>query len=195
MNTFLKEKFRVLFGLPQDSHQTSYKGRILILFVLQFHLLLWIFIVGHLFESSLIYDQINFISLMLGIPVVVFVRTLYVKPKELISFVIAALVALTFLTQNVILNIDRSRSFYVLSWVDRGAVTYVDGTYDFNRVVSAEKLNEKGVVHRIEEQISRGYIRKNEKGLELTWLGSSLLELSNLIAGIFNLRGWHQNLK
>lgn len=181
------------FGLPNESCKSIYRSRIKVLLVFELYLVFVLFIVSNLFRSSLIYDQINFISFILTIFAVLACSYVYQKPREMISFVVAASVALTLLTQTVILNIDRSRSFYVLSWVDKGSVSFSDGEFDFEKVKSKEKLNEEGVISRIEEQISRGLIEKNRKGIELSTAGSILLKGSETIAVIFNLRGWIQN--
>lgn len=91
---------------------------------------------------------------------------------------------------NTLLNIDRSRSFYVLSWIDSGKVIYGEHGLQFN-VDSPEASDLAGVSKRVKEQISRGLIY--EKDLTLTKEGKILLATANFLSKIFVLENWTQN--
>jgi hypothetical protein len=193
INRGFEKVIKGFFGLPSEPSKSVYRERIKFLLVFEFQLVSILMIVSNLFRSSLIYDQINFIFFALVFFVVLASWYVYQEPREVISFLLASSLALTLLTQTVILNIDRSRSFYVLNWVDKGSANFSNGEFNFDKVKSSEKLNEEGIISRIEEQISRGLINKNPQGVELSILGSILLKGSETIAVIFNLRGWAQN--
>jgi len=108
--------------------------------------------------------------------------------NSLIGFMIYVLVALF-----TILNIDRSRSFYVLSWVDKGALICSNSSLDLSKVRSKEKLNPTGISSRLEEQVKRGLILKSDSVCQLTQYGELYLFSAEVIAKIFKLRNWELN--
>ena len=189
----MKRFLRVSFGLPTEDRLLEYKSRIKVLFVLEIYLLTALIVFGRLYKTSLIYDQINLIAFILLTIAVLICYGIYEKPREIVSFLVVGVIAIGFLTQNLILNIDRSRSFYILSWVEKYSITVSDGNIDLRKVKSVEKNSEESISARIEEQKSRGLIREEKNKLELTVTGSLLLKISNAIAILFNLSGWFQN--
>lgn len=108
--------------------------------------------------------------------------------NSLLGFLIYLLVALF-----TILNIDRSRSFYVLSWVDKGVVICSSSGLDLSKVKSREKLNPSGISSRIEEQVKRGLILKSDSICKLTQYGELYLFSAEVIAEIFKLNNWELN--
>jgi hypothetical protein len=177
----MKKFLRVSFGLPTENRLSEYKSRMKILFILEIYLLTALKVLGSLYETSLIYDQINIIAFILLTILVLICYGIYEKPKEITSFLVVGVIAIAFLTQTLILNIDRSRSFYVLSWVERGTVAILDGNIDLQKVESVEKYSKESIYARIEEQKSRGLIREEKNKYELTVAGSFLLKISNYI--------------
>jgi hypothetical protein len=101
---------------------------------------------------------------------------------------------LSFLNQAFILNVDRSRTTYVLAWVDKGFVSStLTGDIQVIGVSSPENQNLEGSVQRIKENIDRGLIRIDGKKVSLTNMGKLLLTLIQITADIFRLEGWHKN--
>ena len=101
---------------------------------------------------------------------------------------------LMFLNQMFILNIDRSRSTYVLSWVDKGHISIdVSGNILTNGISSNENLNELATIQRVNENITRGLISVGEDKLHLTMTGKFLLSICEGAAVLFDLEGWKSN--
>lgn len=95
--------------------------------------------------------------------------------------------------QFTLLNIDRSRSFFLIAWVDQGKVAITNDGYSFAKVYSPEVLNHNGMVQRVDEQISRGILKKENDRLELTGKGRIVLETSKFLAREYKLTGWISN--
>jgi hypothetical protein len=91
-----------------------------------------------------------------------------------------------------LLNVDRSRSFYVLSWVDQGSV-FVENGQIILEVKSAESADITGVDLRLKEQEQRGLIREGNGIYKVTNIGKMTLWIANLLAKLFNLTNWEAN--
>jgi hypothetical protein len=107
------------------------------------------------------------------------------------SVIIGSLISLL-LFPNSLLNVDRSRSFYVLSWVDKGEVKLTESELSVN-VESPEAADQAAIQQRIAEQIKRGLIMERSGNLSLTQKGKILVFIANNLAEIFNLDGWASN--
>jgi hypothetical protein len=192
MSKFI-ETLRILFGVPKSSKSSSYLGRLRNLLVLEVYVLLIFGIVNRVFKSTLVFDKINLIaSVIVVICVAICYKTLE-SPKEYVSFLVAGVISITFLTQTVILNIDRSRSFYVLGWVANHSIMISPYELNLNDVLSKEKENSDAVRYRISEQIDRGLMVVNNDVLALTGRGILLVRFSDCISQVFDLRGWKAN--
>jgi hypothetical protein len=100
------------------------------------------------------------------------------------------------LNQTFLLNIDRSRSTFVLAWVDKSLV-YSDAKNQiyFKGVESLENLNEKASAQRVLENIQRGLIEPVDSSFRLTASGKLLLVVCEFSADFFDLTGWRENSK
>ena len=112
-----------------------------------------------------------------------------------IKFLMSISISLIFLvfSQAQVLNIDRSRSFYVLSWVDKGIINLDDSEIGFDRICSSEMKNPQAIQMRLEEQDARGFVTQSGPNLRLTVLGNLQLFLADKFATVFNLRNWFEN--
>jgi len=108
-------------------------------------------------------------------------------------FLVVSIMGFWISTQFTLVNVDRSRSFYVLSWIDAGEVTNVGGQLDLSKVDSLEKLNPDAIQSRLAEQTQRGYIENQSNKWVLTKKGKSLLLFANWLANKFKLAGWLSN--
>jgi hypothetical protein len=97
------------------------------------------------------------------------------------------------LLSSTVLNIDRSRSFYVISWVNLNLIGVNKNSIDLTLVESSERLNQKAINARISEQTSNGNIQISGDRLVLTNQGKILYRLSSACAVLFKLNGWHSN--
>jgi hypothetical protein len=194
-------KGRIMAMMPRKATMVDYRvvfsgviHKLRIYFLATLVMLVIFFIVRIVNQSSLIFDQLllcGFVTLLL-----LFIGRRYGKNKLLSNFEIFLLVvSITFASQSVFLNIDRSRSFYVLSWIQNNHLTYVNGEIDLSRVESQEKANESAIRDRINEQLIRGYLIKSQSGVQLSKRGLLVLTVSNHLAEFFNLKGWFENYK
>jgi hypothetical protein len=112
-----------------------------------------------------------------------------------INFLISITISLIFLvfSQAQVLNIDRSRSFYVLSWVDQEIITLDGSEIGFDRICSSEMNNPQAIQMRLVEQDARGFVIQSGPNLRLTVLGNLQLFLAEKFATVFNLRNWFEN--
>lgn len=92
-----------------------------------------------------------------------------------------------------LLNIDRSRSFYVLSWVDAGVVSGSISKPDLKNVKSLEKIDVNAISQRLSEQSQRGLISVSNNEFSLTIGGRILVTLSKSLSNLFKLNGWNLN--
>jgi hypothetical protein len=111
----------------------------------------------------------------------------------LVYAVILGLVCAYLTTSVVLLNVDRSRSFYVLSWVEQYEFSSLENERDFSSVRSQEVLALNPINRRIAEQVNRGFISSERKTLELTSKGKFTLASAEFFAKYFRLSGWYLN--
>ena len=176
-----------------------------------FHLLL---IMGNLLLTCLIltltrnfiefdfpmFEEIVLVSILAALITLGF--TLYLKKvglfRESISLLcyvnlIALMLSILVLPYSLI-NVDRSRSFYVLSWVDQGGVS-IKNDQTVVKVESTEAADTTGVELRLKEQQQRGLIQETNGKYKVTNMGELTLEIANLLSRIFNLKNWEANKK
>ena len=91
-----------------------------------------------------------------------------------------------------LVNIDRSRSFFVLSWVDHGKISVNSGEITLS-VISHESVDKIGVLQRLNEQEQRGLVNKKDNSFEVTDYGKFMLRIANFLAKLFNLENWEAN--
>lgn len=112
--------------------------------------------------------------------------------EALVYVVVLGLLASLILLPNAVLNVDRSRSFYVLSWVEKKEIFVIHNTFIVT-AKSHEAIDKSGVEIRVKEQIQRGLISRDRDNFELTKKGKFTLWLANLIGDIFKLENWTFN--
>ncbi len=145
-----------------------------------------------------LFEEIVFVSTLAAL--ITLVSTLYLKKVgffndsiRLLCYVnLLALMLSILVLPYSLLNVDRSRSFYVLSWVDQGEVSIENGQIVVN-VESAEATDTSGVELRLKEQQQRGLIQEANGSYKLTNMGKFTLKIANLLAKIFNLKNWEAN--
>ena len=153
-------------------------------------------IIHSLYPSTLIYDQIFYISIfVLGACMILFRYFYTLNLDKVIASLCLAMVLMS-LNQTFLLNIDRSRSTFVLAWVDKNLV-YSDNKNQiyFKGVESLENLNQKASAQRVLENVQRGLIEPIDRSFRLTASGKFLLGICEFSADFFDLRGWKENSK
>lgn len=145
-----------------------------------------------LFEE-IIYASILSTLLTLGSTFFLKNRELLYDSNRLLVYInIIALLSSVLILPYSLLNVDRSRSFYVLSWVDQNKISK-SGNQILIQVQSSESLDIVGIKQRVEEQQQRGFIRENNGVYQVTEIGSFMLGVANLLAELFNLENWELN--
>lgn len=107
--------------------------------------------------------------------------------------ILVSLLLIVTLGPNTVMNVDRSRSFYVLSWVERRAIEVTDDGQLVLNVNSPEKFNLISIKERLDEQSSRGLIEFRDQSYFLTWRGRLTLSMAEFLAAFYKLDGWFKN--
>jgi hypothetical protein len=175
----------------QPNLALSRVGRIILLSLIQFLALFVIrlcrFLDNLLFEQILLASALSFLLLPFG-------HLIKKKLKSFIRLEIFLAVILFFnLATTSLLNIDRSRSFYLLSWINKNQLICSKGVLDLKNVPSLEKLNQEAINQRILEQRDRNLVHFDYNSCGLTELGNFYLFLSTNLSNIFYLDGWKRN--
>ena len=142
--------------------------------------------------SSLMFDQLVMIAILHISLVLLAKKMLRISREELIIYILT-IVIVTQVEQFTFLNIDRSRSYYVLSWVENNKLSYDDDGILISKIASYEGLNSASTEYRLDEQISRKLVRKNGNELSLTLVGKAIYHMSNVLSKIYMLKGWEAN--
>jgi hypothetical protein len=108
------------------------------------------------------------------------------------SLMVITSLAVAFIFNATLLNIDRSRSIYVLSWVNNQDINFKEGKI-FIRVKSPESVNEEAIRLRVDENLKRGLIANQGQILKLTFSGTVVLKFNEVMANIFKLKNWKIN--
>jgi hypothetical protein len=106
---------------------------------------------------------------------------------------VVGMLTMMFIGPNTVMNIDRSRSFYVLSWADNKGISVDKSGELILNVRSPEKMNVVSIKERVEEQYSRGLIKLQDDTYILTTKGRFMLTMANSIASFYDLEGWAKN--
>lgn len=97
------------------------------------------------------------------------------------------------LTSFLLLNVDRSRSVYVLKWID---VQRVEGISfeELLEIGKKEAMNRSSLKQRLEEQIQSGNVYREDNGFYRTTLrGHALNSFFALVAEIQHLEGYKKS--
>ena len=111
------------------------------------------------------------------------------------GFKLIAIGTLTFIlsAQGTLLNIDRSRSLYILSWAHHHRIDVENELILLNRVKSLEARVPSAISQRIDEHVERGLMVNNGQQVLLTSRGEMYFKVADTLANIFQLNGWKQN--
>ena len=153
-----------------------------------------ILIIRTIWPTTLLFDQINLLSIFAPAIFILIIRNFLSKLNwDIFLFCLISTISLSLLTSTVLLNVDRSRSFYVLSWIERDLITIDHGKINLSKVKSLEKLDESAINQRIYEQKARGFVYFQNGRPKLSLLGHILYRVSNLLANFFTLNSWKAN--
>jgi hypothetical protein len=92
-----------------------------------------------------------------------------------------------------LVNIDRSKSFYLLYWVKYYDINTSNNLLNFSEYPEiSDKINVNDFLIRVNEHSKRGLITQDNNILELTNTGNLLLRIADFLAMIFSLSGWQE---
>ena len=146
--------------------------------------LLTLIIIPLFFQSSLIFE----LSIWAGFSAcAVFLLSYnFGRTLNLTRFLAGFLIGLTvyIFGTTILMNIDRSRSFYVLVWSQKSSSEREIAELVTQQFGGAEIL---GLRQRLTEQVSRGLLIEKGGNYSLTTLGNLTLGISRTLAEIFSL--------
>ena len=176
-------------------------------FFCRFSIFLWVFLLTSLvlifarqiFEWDIpLLEQIVIVAILVSVLVKLIISMLqeriwlnYFRAVTLESIVIGFLLTILLLS-NTLINIDRSRSFYVISWVNNGSVRLVDNELKLS-VNSSEAADIAAISMRLDEQVERGLLLKRGNTFEISGRGRLTLKIANTLAYLFDLENWKFN--
>ena len=136
------------------------------------------------FQGTLVFEKIIASTLIL-ILVLLLVKQFNYKRLSIILILCMSMILL-------FVNIDRSKSFYILFWIEnnRILISGENETYLNNFPKIKSRINEYDFTQRIKEHEARGLISSGNGELFLTKSGKLMLLTSDLLARIFRLKGW-----
>ena len=156
-------------------------------------LLLFVLRISNL-GNELLFEQIIFSSVLgtLGLCLVCYLRG-QKNLSTLLPVFICAVCISSIIQTSTILNIDRSRSFYVLAWTGKNLISIDKNDYNLSGVQSDESLGHTGIEIRINEQISRKLIARDRNRLYLTKSGQIYLKVAQKLSDLYRLDYWKRN--
>jgi len=154
-------------------------------------------LIRQLNDSTLIADQI----LAVGLFALVCTGTLFFlsnnnissekKWVKILSLLVSFLLYLNVST-HLLINTDRSRSFFILEWVQCAPPTFTINQIQnrYTEVYGERSLKDFNL--RYKEQVSRLLINDSENPT-LSTKGLVIYNLAEILAKSFNLKGWYTN--
>lgn len=152
-------------------------------------------LIRQVWPSYLIYEQLLFLSLITGLLAGIgksfskFTIRFFFEEFNFGNFLVALLLSYS-VTTSSIMTIDRSRSVYVLSWIDE---LHSVERIEFFVESQFGGVEKSALSQRIDEQIQRNLVESDGNSrLALTWSGKLFLKTARVTAVIFNLEYFHR---
>jgi hypothetical protein len=143
--------------------------------------------------NNLLFEQILFSDLATGLLFSSYFLYKKAKDDRIFLQILIACLLMVSVANFTLVNIDRSRSFYLLSWVEKSKIVLTDLEIDLSQVESPEKFNSDAIRLRLKEQTSRGLVYIDKSEYKLTSLGKSYLLSAQWFAKIYKLENWYRN--
>jgi hypothetical protein len=146
------------------------------------------------FYSERILEQL----FVLAIGIAMFFLSMMLIGTLTISISMVISVAINIFTLNflifvlLLINIDRSRSTYVIAWIKFGWVKIVNEQFQYNKKILNIESNTAMLDQRILEHKSRKILRITHNEIELLFLGKTIYALANIMSKVFNLVNWKE---
>jgi hypothetical protein len=138
--------------------------------------------------NTFIFLQIVFISILLYFILLIFSRMGLMKLINGNEFV-SVLVAFTLIFL-LVGNIDRSRSVFLIKWVDQYSKEKPITIAELFTLRSFSLSEEISIKQRIDEQKQTLFIKQVDSKLQVTLLGKCFIKFAEIIAQLLNLKGF-----
>lgn len=138
-------------------------------------------------------DMFIFIQIILATILLYLVSLLapFMKPLQRVvgqEFLII-LIAFT-ITSTLLLNIDRSRSVFLVKWVYENSKEAPIPIEDLIKLKNLSATEGLSIAQRVGEQGQMAFIKESGSGLEVTLAGRFFIQMSSLISKVLNLKGY-----
>jgi len=151
------------------------------------------------FDDFLLYESIILSSLLgmsmysiLYFSIFKFIFNKYNFTYELFLSIVVSTLLFYSLSTATILNIDRSKSFHVIAFIyEKEPVSQLEFKIELIEKFSESEWNSYNL--RMNEQIKRGIILKDDGFISLSSKGNFIYHFSNFLAKIFLLEGWFES--
>jgi hypothetical protein len=149
--------------------------------------LIFFYILQLYFISTLIFEKITISSVTL-IVFMALINRLDFKKLTIILIIYIFLILF-------FVNIDRSKSFYVLYWIEKYEIIYKPSSSKFleNIPELETRISNYDFSQRVQEHKIRGLVAQKNNQLKLTGAGKMILRVSEIFAKYFRLTGWVGN--
>lgn len=138
--------------------------------------------------TTFLFLQIFFSCIFLYIAfVLTFPKTRFIKKSS--QGFLSILIAFT-IVSSLTLNIDRSRSVYLVKWVYEYSKEKPVSIEDFLVKKSFSPGDEIGLRQRIAEQKQTLFIQSDDSSLELTLLGKGFIKFAAILSNLLHLDGF-----
>jgi hypothetical protein len=142
--------------------------------------------------SNFLFIQIVFVSVSLLVLTYFFSRLKWANKRIRGNEIYLVLFAFT-ISSFLLLNVDRSRSVYLLKWVDAAGANGIT-SLELSSKASVNDLGQLALNQRIDEQIESGnLIRDSEGNLQTSNQGKILNSIFKLTAKFLNLTGYNKS--
>jgi hypothetical protein len=142
--------------------------------------------------SSFLFLQILFVSCFMLFLTYFFSRSKWKNKRVFGNEIYLVLFAFT-VTSFLLLNVDRSRSVYLLKWVDAAGANGIS-SLELGSKASANDLGRLALNQRVDEQIESGNLVRDSEGDLLTSnQGKILNSIFKLTAKFLNLTGYNRS--
>jgi hypothetical protein len=169
------------------------KQFLLLLFFSFFCFSLLLAIYRNLSPGGDLFAEINAFTIFFALTMLLIAFSSKAMSFENVAVLFLATVLFFTIHQTTLLNVDRSRSYFIIGWVHNQRISIDDGSPNYERVLSMEKLNPWAMTDRLEEQISRGYILNEGKTLRLSARGQALYSFAQYLSKVYSLTNWDLN--
>lgn len=120
-------------------------------------------------------------------------RTIFLNNILSTSSILLVIILVFQIQTLTLINIDRSRSFYIIAWIHDSRIEATAKGISLDQVLSIERLNTKAIEDRVDEQVLRKLVVEKQGKFQLTWRGVLLFNISEALAKMFKLNGWKNN--